>query len=195
MIKLIGFYDYTIILTYTSLLSAIIGMTNATKGNFTIAIICLAISGICDAFDGMVARSKKNRTKDEKSYGIQLDSLVDVISFGLFPSMICYYMGVNDTLGIIFIFLFCFAAVTRLAFFNVLETARQKKEDGCAKYYRGLPVTTISIIFPVIYILKNFIRKETFIICLYVMLITVAFLFVLDFKVKKIDLKKLLKIK
>ena len=61
----IGFYDYTVILTFLSLCSAVFGMIQATEGNFTLAVLCIYISGFCDAFDGMVARSKRNRTDDE----------------------------------------------------------------------------------------------------------------------------------
>ena len=85
--KFIGFYDYTVILTYISLISAFVGMCMASRGRFTAAILCLMLSGLCDAFDGAVARSKKNRTEDEKANGIQLDSLCDVICFGVFPEL------------------------------------------------------------------------------------------------------------
>ena len=88
MLRLIGFYDYTVILTYLSLISSVFGMTQAIHEDYKTAIFCLAFSGVCDAFDGRVARSKKNRTADEKSFGIQLDSLCDVIWFGVFPELI-----------------------------------------------------------------------------------------------------------
>ena len=71
MIKFIGVYDYTVILTYVNLFAGILGIVNASAGNYTTAIICLLASGISDAFDGAVARTKKNRTDDEKSFGIQ----------------------------------------------------------------------------------------------------------------------------
>ena len=86
MIRFIGVYDYTVILTYISLISAIFGMTQAIHGDYKAAIFCLALSGICDAFDGRIARTKKDRTEEEKAFGIQLDSLCDVICFGVFPS-------------------------------------------------------------------------------------------------------------
>ena len=95
MIRFIGVYDYTVILTYLSLISAVFGMTQAIHGDYKTAVFCLALSGICDAFDGRVARTKKNRTEDEKAFGIQLDSLCDVICFGVFPAMICYLLGVR----------------------------------------------------------------------------------------------------
>ena len=72
---MIGFYNYTVILTYMSLISAITGMTFAHAGVFGAAIFCLALSGFFDMFDGKVARRKKDRTDDEKLFGIQLDSL------------------------------------------------------------------------------------------------------------------------
>jgi len=194
MIRFIGFYDYTVILTFVSLFSAVMGIIQAFHSHFTIAVICVFISGFCDAFDGMVARTKKNRTEDEKMYGIQLDSLCDVISFGVGPALICYLMGVNGFLGTLCVFIYSLCALIRLAFFNVLEEKRQKEEDGINKYYRGLPVTSISIIFPIIYIFKAFVSENVFISILYLMLIIVAFLFIFDFKIKKPNLQKILHI-
>ena len=189
--KLIGFYDYTVVLTYISLVSAVIGTVQVSKGNISAAIACLAISGICDAFDGTVARTKKNRTEDEKNFGIQLDSLCDVVSFGVFPAFVCYCMGVDGVLGLVCVCLYSLCALIRLAFFNVLETKRQQVEEGCNKYYRGLPVTSISIIFPLIYLVRGIFPAEAFVVVLHGMLLVVAFLFVLDFKVKKVDIRKL----
>lgn len=62
---MIGFYDYTVILTYISFASSISGIFLATRGHFNWAIFCLAFSGLCDMFDGKIARTKKNRTEDE----------------------------------------------------------------------------------------------------------------------------------
>ena len=103
--RLIGFYDYTVVMTYISLISSVLGMTRAIHGDYKTAIFCLALSGICDAFDGRIARTKKNRTEDEKAFGIQLDSLCDVICFGMFPALICYLLGVRGVLGMILVVL------------------------------------------------------------------------------------------
>lgn len=189
--KLIGFYDYTVILTYLSIVSAVIGMVKASQGDFTAAIVCLALSGVCDGFDGTVARTKKNRTDDEKSFGIQLDSLCDVVSFGVFPAFLCYCMGVNGIFGLVCVCVYSLCAVIRLAFFNVLETKRQQVEGGSNKFYRGLPVTSISMIFPFLYLFHNRIPAAAFVVILHLMLLAVAFLFVLDFRVKKFHLRQL----
>ena len=188
--KLIGVYDYTVILTYLSLISAVIGIVQASKGSFGVAVLCILASGICDAFDGMVARTKKNRTEDERAFGIQLDSLCDVISFGVAPAFLCYCMGVDGVFGLICVCLYSLCALIRLAFFNVLEAKRQQVEDGCNQFYRGLPVTSISMIFPLVYLLRGLVAENVFAGILQGMLIVVAFLFVLDFKVPKIDIRK-----
>lgn len=189
--RFIGFYDYTVILTYMSLVSAVLGMILAHKGTFWAAMLCLFLSGFCDAFDGKVARTKKNRTDDEKAFGIQLDSLCDVVSFGVAPAFTLYCMGVNSILGIAILCIYCVCAVIRLAFFNVQESKRQQVESGANKYYRGLPVTTSAIIFPAFYLLQPLLPGKLFVTCLYILATVTAFLFVLDFKVKKPDLGKL----
>ena len=191
-IKLIGVYDYTVILTYGSLFSAVVGLAGAVQGRFTVSVLCLLLSGVCDAFDGIVARSKKNRTEDEKAFGIQLDSLCDVVSFGFYPALLCYLMGMDGILGLAVACIYCLCAVARLAFFNVLEAKRQQQESGCAKSYRGLPVTTISMILPPVYLLRFVMGAETFGVLLYGVMALVAFLFVLDFSVPKPDWKKIL---
>ena len=183
--RFIGFYDYTVILTYVSLASAVLGMTFAHKGLFGAAMLCLFLSGFCDAFDGTVARTKKNRTEDEKAFGIQLDSLCDVVSFGVAPAFSLYCMGVDSVIGIAILCGYCICAVSRLGFFNVQEAKRQQVESGSNKYYRGLPVTNSAAIFPLYYLTHNILPGNIFVAGLYILAATVAFLFILDFQVKK----------
>ena len=193
--RFIGFYDYTVVLTYMSLVSAVLGMAFAHKGAFGAAMLCLFLSGFCDAFDGTVARTKKNRTEDEKAFGIQLDSLCDVVSFGMAPAFSLYCMGVNSTIGMVILCCYCVCAVIRLAFFNVQEAKRQQVESGSNKFYRGLPVTTSAIIFPVFYLLRPLLPGRVFITGLYILAALTAFLFIYDFRVKKPDLSRLLSVK
>ena len=192
MIRFLGVYDYTVILTYLSLISSVFGMTQAIHGDYKTAIFCLAFSGVCDAFDGRVARSKKNRTDDEKAFGIQLDSLCDVICFGVFPALICYLLGVRGLLGLTLVFFYCICAVIRLAFFNVLEGKRQQEEGGCNKTYRGLPVTSISFLLPMVFWLQFLMSDLAFLVLLHIVLALVGFLFILDFPLKKPGLKAII---
>ena len=59
---MIGFYDYTVVVTYISLVSSILGMFCAIDGRLTLAVSCLAFSGLCDMFDGNISRTNKNLT-------------------------------------------------------------------------------------------------------------------------------------
>ena len=65
--KFIGYYNYTGILTYVSLFSGVFGIGCAANGRCGLAILCLMFSGFCDMFDGAIARTKKDRTEDEKT--------------------------------------------------------------------------------------------------------------------------------
>lgn len=188
---MIGFYDYTVILTYISLASSVFGMTQVIDGRFRTAIACLAISGLCDMFDGKIARAKKNRTNDQKLFGIQIDSLCDVICFGAFPALLSYVLGVRGILGGIAITYYCICSVIRLGFFNVLETNRQLKEDGANKYYHGLPITSITIILPFVFLLSFVTSACIFRWILLAMLFIVATLFILNFKLRKPSNKQL----
>lgn len=189
--KFIGFYNYTVILTYLSLVSGIVGMKCAHDGHLWLAIGCLILSGVCDIFDGAVARSKKNRTADEKNFGIQLDSLCDIVCFGVVPAVILYFSGVNSIGGLAALIFYVLCALIRLAFFNVLETKRQMEEDGCAKSYRGLPVTTSAIILPLAYILSLWVPANVMLTVFHALPVLVGILFIADFRIPKIDISKL----
>ena len=87
---MIGLFDYTVWLTYLSLAFATIGIVVSLQqsGHPYIGVFFLLLCGLCDAFDGRVARTKKNRTDFEKKYGVQIDSLSDLVAFGVLPACI-----------------------------------------------------------------------------------------------------------
>ncbi|MDE6519303.1 MAG: CDP-alcohol phosphatidyltransferase family protein [Ruminococcus sp.] len=193
---MIGFYSYTVILTYMGLASAIAGIffAGGLYGDIphpTYAIVCLMISGLCDMFDGKVARTKKNRTDDEKNFGIQIDSLCDAICFGVLPSVIGYSVGLNTLADLPFLILFPLCAVIRLAYFNVTEESRQKKTSEVRKVYEGLPVTSVALIFPLIYSFQKDIG-ECFPLVYEVFMLIIAIAFITRFKVKKPAMKTML---
>lgn len=180
----LGFYDYTVVLTYISLGISVFGITMALEGNFKMAIFCLALSGLCDMFDGKIARTKKNRTEDEKNFGIQIDSLCDVVCFGVFPVMICYCLGVNTPAGVASLIFYSIASVIRLAYFNVTEAKRQTQTEENRKYYQGLPITSMAIILPFLYLMRRYYMIH-FLIVIHIAVIIVGLLFILNIKVKK----------
>ena len=188
---MIGFYNYTVILTYMSLCSAVVGITQTFEGRERIAILCLLISGICDLFDGKVARHKKDRTDQEKLFGIQIDSLCDLVAFGVLPACIGYKMGFNYGLGLVSAVLIVLCGLIRLGYFNVMEEERQKTTAENRKEYQGLPITTSSIILPLLFLGKHNIPNGAYPYVFQSFMIILAILFVLDIKVKKFSAKSL----
>ncbi|MBO5496511.1 MAG: CDP-alcohol phosphatidyltransferase family protein [Oscillospiraceae bacterium] len=203
---MIGFYDYTVILTYFSLLSAVTGIVVSLSGVGHPYYGCffLLFCGFCDAFDGKVARTKKGRTRQEMDFGIQIDSLSDLVAFGVLPACIGTAMiRISPFLTSLIegmpvrwevasgrfllhagLVLYVLAAMIRLAYYNVTEQERQETEGGVRENYLGLPVTSAALIFPLVLLLQYITRADITLAYLGVALLT-AVLFISPFKVHK----------
>ena len=192
--RFIGFYDYTVILTYLSLASALSGMVFANRGNLVAAVLCIGFSGFLDMFDGIVARTKKNRTVDQKNFGIQIDSLVDVIAFGVLPAIVFYCHGVQSVLGIIILILYVTCGVIRLVFFNVLETKRQSNPDepACLKAFRGMPITFSAVLTPLTCAIAYGLPSNISFWIYHILPALMAFFFVFDIRIPKLDVASIL---
>ena len=210
---MIGFYDYTVVLTYLSLFSAGTGIfvSLSGSGHPYWGTFFLLFCGLCDAFDGQVARTKKNRTTMEKNYGIQIDSLSDLIAFGVLPA--CIGMALvrtspllqqifgsdKDNLplriasGVLFavMVLYILAALIRLAYFNVTEEERQRTEDDVRRTYTGLPVSSAALIFPSVMLFRYILPMDISIVYFPVTLIT-GFLFLSKLQIPKPHLRGIL---
>lgn len=150
-VKLLGYYNYTVVLTYIGMLMGFAGILCAVDGKFPAALSCLMLSGVCDMFDGTLAATKK-RDRREKRFGIQIDSLSDLVSFGLFPAIFIYRFTESTLQGATAGGIYLLCALIRLAYFNVMEEERQRISSSGRKHYMGLPVTSIALILPLIYI-------------------------------------------
>ena len=186
---MIGVYDYTVILTYLGFASGVFGIINACEGKILPAILCLMFAGLCDMFDGKVARTKKKRTVEERHFGIQLDSLSDLVCFGILPAVIGYKLGIDKTILLPLIIFFPLAGLIRLAWFNVLEITRNSTSP--VKSYTGLPITSSALIFPFIFIFKNIIGKY-FALVYGITLLIVGILFISKIKIRKPDTKTMI---
>ena len=210
---MLGIWDYTVVLTYCSLLSATTGILISLSGHGHpyIGVMFLLLCGLCDTFDGRVARSKKNRTQKEKDFGVQIDSLSDLVAFGVLPvcvGMALYKSDLFDAgrvqgiamtktpsllcavpfaLIIAVSAVFVLAALVRLAYFNITVEETQGEGLGDKKHYFGLPVTSTALIFPTFLLLRHILYMNDINISFvyYILLIIVAVLFVLKFKIKK----------
>ena len=181
---MLGVYDYTVVLTYISLVVSMSGMMFSVNGKIQYEVVCLAISGLCDMFDGKIARTKKNRTEVEKNFGIQIDSLSDVICFGVSPAILCYCMGMRSRVGIVILMFYVLAGLIRLAWFNVTEEVRQSETTEKREYYQGLPITSMAIALPIMFALKPLLGKDFF-LGLHVLVLAVGLLFITNFKLRK----------
>ncbi len=183
---MIGFYNYTVILTYISLLISAVGIGFAATGRPFVALCCLMASGICDMFDGKIARTRKKSTDEEKRFGIQLDSLCDIVCFGVLPAAVGISLaeGVSEAAEITSwavgaLFILC--SLIRLAYFNVTEETRQATEGGRRTHFMGLPVTTSAVIFPFVYALTILLSEylpaaEPWVYPIFLLLTAVAFI-------------------
>ncbi|MDR0314450.1 MAG: CDP-alcohol phosphatidyltransferase family protein [Oscillospiraceae bacterium] len=181
---MIGFYNYSVFMTYIGLIASVVGISFVISGAFTPAFICLLISGFCDMFDGRIARIKKNRSDLEKSFGIQIDSLCDVICFGVFPAIIGFCLGGTYPLRIISSCMIVLCAVIRLGYFNVMEIKRQSESEGKRDFYTGLPVTSVALVLPLAYIAKDRL-DDYFPLFFQCLLILISLLFLMKIKVHK----------
>lgn len=185
----VGCYNKSVILTYLGVGFSVFGMLYLTNtiqlesiNRFDVSMICLIVAGICDLFDGFIAR-KCNRNEQEKLFGVQIDSLADVISFLIFPVILLNRFnqnlyGENIVMYLLAIF-YILCGVIRLAWFNsnVGETVN--------RYYQGLPVTYISLILPIYYAFSKIVRLDCFGIGLNIIFVIVAILFILNVKIRK----------
>ncbi|MBQ4630707.1 MAG: CDP-alcohol phosphatidyltransferase family protein [Clostridia bacterium] len=183
---MIGFYNPSVILTYVGLCTAIYGMTEALRGDPKIALLCLMVCGICDMFDGTIARKCK-RSEDAKSFGIQIDSLCDLVCFGVFPAMLGYGIKAIDVnwFDIAASALFVLAAIIRLGYYNVQEINRTASNSGKREYYQGLPVTSVALLLPVFFLIDVYVKPFVAFRLYSIALLVIAIAFITPFKIKK----------
>lgn len=195
--KLLGVYNYTVILTYLSVLFSFAGIHfvfSSSDNNFILALTCLLISGTMDMFDGKIASTKKDRTDSEKLFGIQIDSMADIINYGVFPSLIVYSLIVRESLNhpvqtrisIAICGLYILCTLIRLSYFNVDEMERQAKTSEHRIEYSGLPVTSIAIVLPAVFIINYFLIAQfsPLFPCLFILILLGA-LYLIPFKMPK----------
>lgn len=210
---MLGIWDYTVVLTYLSLLSATTGILISLSGHGHpyIGVMFLLLCGLCDTFDGRVARAKKNRTRKEKDFGVRIDSLSDLVAFGVLPVCVGMALYKSDLFDagriqehllpkepsvlcaipaaviIAVSAFFVLAALVRLAWFNITVEETQGEGLGDKKHYYGLPVTSTALIFPTFLLARHILYLQNINISFvyYILLIVVAVLFVLKFKIRK----------
>lgn len=112
--------------------------TAKVEGDYYRAALLIVFAMFFDTLDGRVARA----TKTQSAFGLQIDSLADVVSFGVAPSLLVYQWQLQrlGTLGLVIAFLFTAAGAVRLARFNVLTMGEGGQPSKPSKYIVGLPI-------------------------------------------------------
>lgn len=117
-------------LTLANLFCGVFAIISASRGQFDFAGLLIVLGGVADALDGRVARA----TGSGSRFGSELDSLVDIVSFGVAPAFIMYFAILSgDSWSWLISFLYITCAAIRLARFNVEQAGRAKR------YFHGLP--------------------------------------------------------
>jgi CDP-diacylglycerol---serine O-phosphatidyltransferase len=111
------------------------------------AFLLLPLALVCDALDGYVARLD---TKRQSLLGADLDSLADVISFGVAPAVLGFTLGLRGGWDMLCLTYFVVCGVSRLARFNVTAADLADAETGKVKYFEGTPIPTSIVIVGVL---------------------------------------------
>lgn len=178
----IGKWNKSVIMTYVGLLFSVIGIYFSFNEKILYAFSCLIVAGICDMLDGTIARRCK-RDESEKLFGIELDSLVDVIDFIAFPIVIFINLGLNEWYYIFLYFIYSICGVARLAYFNI--TLEDENKNVPIKYYSGLPVTFAALIYPLVHLVSYILPDNVLNIYYTISMLIISFLFIFNFKLRK----------
>ena len=193
----IGYYNLANLITLTGMASSVVACLLAISGNIQVAVMLLMLSGVCDCFDGPVARMDKDRSPAEKVFGVQIDTVSDMVSFGVTPAVILFSLGRNRILPIfaggpvtvilvsIVLIFYVLCAGIRLAYFNTLEITRT--DENTPKIFVGMPVPFSAILFPVLFSLSVTIPIPGRIVSMALVAVyfVTAILFISNFKMKK----------
>ncbi len=162
------------------LFSAVLAIYFAILGIFPAAMIGLLWAVFFDWTDGVVARRTKNRTRQQRLFGEQLDSLIDMVSFGACPAVVLLSYGDFGPWFVPGAFFIVAAGALRLSHFNVFGLVGEST-------YEGLAIDNNGIILTLLFVFDGLISSSAFASLLYVILVTSAILNVAPIKTPKLS--------
>ena len=155
--------DLPNICSLLGLLSVVLGIYFAIEGNFPAAIIGVLWAVLFDWYDGIIARKLKGRTKVQGVFGAQLDSMIDIVSFGMLPAILLLSYGNFNIWFIPGAFVIIATSAIRLSYFNVYGLIDSKT-------YKGLALDNNVLILAFIFLFESFFSHSTFSILIYIIL-------------------------
>ncbi len=170
------------IITLLGVVCAISGMLLCMIGRPGYAAVLLTVSGICDGFDGYFAK-KVRKPNQSSEYGVELDSLADIVCAGVFPVVIAMSLGFTHWYNLIIYILFIMCGITRLTYYNVNSSDK--------KYFNGVPITVSAFLIPAVYfVFRNSVDSLSFMIALMAAFAILSISYVTNVKIKKPTLQQ-----
>jgi CDP-diacylglycerol--serine O-phosphatidyltransferase len=161
------------------LLAALLGLFFAIRGVYPAAMMGLLWAVVFDWSDGLIARRMKGRTADQRSFGAQLDSLIDIVSFSVAPALLLLSVGHFSPWFVPGAFVILATGVIRLSYFNVFGLL----DDST---YRGLALDNNVVILAFLFVFEPVIGRTVFAVVLYVVLVVLAALNVAPIETPKL---------
>ena len=149
------------------LFCALLGVYFAVLKNYPAAIIGMIWAVLFDWGDGIIARKIKDRTNEQKDYGAQLDSLIDMVSFGICPAVFLLSYGEFSAWFLPGAFVIVGTSAIRLSYFNIFGLV-----DSTT--YKGLALDNNVILFAFVFLFEPFFSPAFFSILLYIMFMIMA---------------------
>jgi len=171
--------DIPNICSLAGLLCAVLGIYYATLGNFPAAIIGLLWATLFDWGDGIIARRMKGRSDESRAFGGQLDSLIDIVSFGVLPALILLSYGEFSPWFLPGAFLIVATCAIRLSYFNVFGL----NDDSS---YMGMAVDNNGIILAFVFLFESVFSQAIFSVIIYIIVITITALNVAPIRTPKL---------
>jgi CDP-diacylglycerol--serine O-phosphatidyltransferase len=172
--------DLANLCSLAGLLSAVLAIYFAIVGNFPAAMIGLAWAVFFDWSDGNIARRMKSRTDEQRKFGGQLDSLIDIVSFGVCPAVVLLSYGDFSPWFIPGAFIITAAGVLRLSYFNVFGLAGKSS-------FQGLAIDNNGIFLVLIFVINSFVSASGFTVLLYITILALAVLNVAPIRTPKLS--------
>ena len=169
------------LVTLLSVAFALLSIFSSINLNYISAAIFMFLSAAADYCDGIVARL----TKRTGEFGKQMDSLADIVAFGVAPAVFGYMLPLRSAVFTVILVLFVCAGLLRLARFN---------SSPPSDYFEGLPITASGIIIPGAFFLYIFSFKAygwgSFSLVMEIIYLALAVLMISSIKIKKLKPKK-----
>lgn len=156
--------DPSNICSLAGLLSSFLAIYFSAIGKYYYAIIGVLWAVVFDWADGIVARKLKNRTDCQRAIGAQLDSLIDIVSFSIFPAVFILSYGNFSPLYLPGAFLIAAGGALRLSYFNVFGMIDKDT-------YRGLALDNNVIILSFMFLFERLFLRQIFSILIYIVML------------------------